>query len=800
MTPAYSQTYRISLFLLLVSLMTCVYMLTYRAVIQSGDTLRALDAVTSLSRYGDWLMDESNWFKPSLRIRETKSLPLSEYEVEERLNIRLALPLAKIAETLPELGVIHTVWLFNAIVSALVVGLLYLLIIAAGFSDAAAVLVAVSAGLGSNLWAYSQTFFREPLSTLFLLGAMLAIQLSRRQPISRRLCYLLVAGASLYLAYLTKYSAALAIPAAILFALPEQGRLGRAFGHRKSLAMLALLLALVAAPMLVDPLPAAWQDLAARFRLDLTHLGTALRSYVLSPGASIWGTSPVVLFSLAGGALLWRQGRYRLVITICLFSASYALGHTLVTGPHWFGGLSWPPRFLLPVIPVLILAAAPIAERLLNPRTRRLRLLWAAALLYGMWIQFNSVALSWEHFGETLPAESQGLSEWPPTMWQPAYFRWVTLPQRWPDLGFDFLWTRGNLPLWGFSFGLLILAIAATLLRALHRPGSKLRYAALILSPLSLAVLVFNLSSAHLADPRSNSGQAALHEALAYLEKSAAPGDILLLPGADYGDFILNHHGSATPRVIILPRPLAQAASDRQPAQVVSINPNSWLDLHSVRAVQHVAGRHDRLWLLANTSPFMSWSFRPLERYLALHAYPLQEVRLSQPYDTVRLLEYSTKTPAANPMSLYAGDLATDLRFGGDIELLGMVAPDRRSFQAGDAVEFSLRWQSSARLDVSYTVATFIAAAASGQPIAQGWDTAPQAGFSPTSEWRPHAPVWDNRAIRLPLDAPPGNYRILTLLYYRDGDGGEIKRLPVSGSEVAGDNDIGVLPFTFQVE
>ncbi len=779
--------------------MTCVYMLTYRAVIQSGDTLRALDAVTSLSRHGDWFMDESNWFKPSLRIRQKHSLPLSAYEVEERLNIQLALPLSQIAETLPRLGVIHTVWLFNVFVSALIAGLLYLLVIALDYSQAVAVLVAVSAGIGTNLWAYSQTFFREPLSALFILLALLAAQLGRDRPLAQRLFSLIVAGASLYLAYLTKYSAALAIPAAIAFALPELRILQGGKGRRIALIILALSLALLAVPMLIDPLPAALQQLTASLQVDTPYLGAALRSYLLSPGASIWGTSPIVLLSLAGAVLLWRQEQFRLLLMICLMSVSYVLGHALTTGSHWFGGLSWPPRFLLPAIPVLILAAAPVAQRLFSSVNKGLRLLWGALLLYGVWIQFNSVALSWVHFGETLPAESQGLSEWLPAMWQPAYFRWFVLPQRWQDLGFDFLWARANLPLWGISFALLILVITATLILLLQRRLNKLRFASLFLTPLCLAAVYLNLSSAYFKDPRSNSQQKALHEALDNLERSSSPDDILLLPGNDYGNFILNHHTGANPRVIVLPRPLAQAASDSQAAQVVSNNANSWFDVHSLRAVQHVAGRHDRIWLLANTSPFMSWSFRPLERYLAMHAYPVQEVRLSQPYDTVRLLEYSAKSPVSNPMSLYAGDFATDLRFGDDIELLSYVARNDSPYQAGETVEFSLLWQTDAKLTISYTVATFIASADSGGPIAQGWDTAPQAGFTPTSNWTPNAPLWDNRAIRLPQDAPPGDYRLWVLLYYRDGDSGEIKRLPVSGADVAGDDDIGVLPFTFSV-
>lgn len=800
MTPAIPKAYRFSIFVLLVSLMTCIYLLTFRAVMQSGDTLRALDAVTSLSRHGDWLMDESNWFKPSLRIRAKNELPLSEYEVDERLNIQLALPLLKIAEALPRLGVIHTVWLFNALVTALIIGVLYLLVIALDFSDAVAVVVAISAGIGSNLWAYSQTFFREPLSAFFILLALLALQLGRKRPSWQRLLSLAVAGASLYLAYLTKYSAALAIPAAIVFALPELRTSRRINGRRIAQPVLALSLAMLAIPMLIDPLPAAAQQLSAMIQVDTSYLGAALRSYILSPGVGIWGTSPIVLLSLAGAALLWRQGQYRLVTTVCLMVTGYALGHALTTGAHWFGGLSWPPRFLLPAIPVLMLAAAPVAKRILGSGHNRLRVLWAVLLLYGMWIQFNSVALSWVHFGETLPAESQRLSEWQPAMWQPEFFRWVLLPQRWQDLGLDFLWTRANLPLWGISFGLLISVNSAALILLLRRRRSKLRFASLLLAPLCLACVYLNLSSAYYKDPRTNSQQTTLHEALAYLVDSSTPGDILLLPGNDYGNFILNHQSSSTPRAIVLPRPLAQAASDRQPAQVVSNNYNSWFDIHTARAITHVTERHDRIWLLANTSPYMSWSFRPLERYLALHAYPLQAVDFSQPNDTVRLLEYSADAPLVNPMSLYGGEFATDLRFGEHIALPSFVARNDRSYAAGEPIEFSLLWRSDAELGISYIVATFIASADSGAPIAQGWDTVPQAGFMPTSEWTPNAPVWDRRAIRLPQDAPAGDYRLWVLLYYRDGPSGEIRRLPVSGSDVVGDNDIGVLPFTFQVE
>lgn len=793
------KTYRLSVFILLVALMTSAFMLTYRAVIQSGDTLRALDAMTSLARHGDWLMDESFWFKPALVIREEAQWPLPAYDVEERLNVLLATPLLKLAQVLPRLGNIHAVWLFNVIATSISVGLLYLLVKAVDYSDQTAVLVALTAGLGTNLWTYSQSFFREPLSAMFVLAALLFIQLGRKRSAGLRLMSIAAAAVGLYLAYLTKFSAALAVPALLLFALPERRRLDARLKRRLTSVILALALAVVLGLMFIDPLPAEIDGILAEAGVEGTYIGAALRSYLLSPGASIWGTSPILLLAVAGCVILWRQERYRLVLTVVLLLLGFAAGHALTTGPHWFGGLSWPPRFLLPIIPVMMLATAPIAERLIDRGRRRIRLIWVALLLYGMWIQFSGVSVSWTHYGSSLPPESQGLAEWLPSMLEPRYFRWVQLPQRWADLGFDFLWTRAGLPVWGISFAIYGGIVALALTRLLHHQRSRWRYAAFPLAILCPCLILLNLSAAYFRDPRTQSGQLALHEAFALLERESEAGDVLMLPGHDYGDFVLNHQDRAWPRTVIFPRPLAQAASDRQPAQVVSLNEQSWFDVRSRRAIQHLAQNHERVWLLDSTSPFMAWSFRPLERYLALHYYPLREVNLNEPDTTVRLLEFSTGTNAPDSMSLYFGETATDLRFGETIRLRSYALPKGVSYSPGEAIEFSLLWETEDPLVEDYTVATFIADAGTGQPIAQGQDSGPQYGFAPTSGWAPGIPIWDNRAIRLPDDSPAGDYHLWVLLYRRDSASGAIARLPARGNQTAGDGAIGVVPVVITV-
>lgn len=800
MSNSSDRIHRFRIFLLLVTFCLSIYMLTYRALIQSGDTRRSLDAATSYVRYGDWLMDETNWVKLPYRIRESTALPLGEYRVQERLHILLASPLLRLADALPRLGGIHTVWLFNVIVTALIGGIVYLLLRAMSYSDMVAAIVALSASLGTNLWAYSQTFFREPLTALLILVALHALQWGRQSSAGGRLFSVLLAAIGLFLAYETKNSAIFAIPAIVVFALPD-ARFGSFRAWRAAMVAFALLpLACLVLLMLLVPLPAPLLNALAGMGRPADYLSAALRSYILSPGASVWATSPLTLLAIPGGIVLWRRGQLRLVSSICLLFAGYSLGHALLTGPHWSGGLSWPPRFLLPMLPVLMLATAPIAEAMLRGSGKRLKFVWAVLLCYGIWIQFVGVSLSLNRYSESLPPESNGFAEWEPAQLQPRYFRWVVLPGRWGDLGFEFLWARANLPVWVLSFALYSALAAAALARLLRQPQHRWRHLSPLLALLGLPLILLSLASAFDKDPQTQSGQRALREALDFLTANARADDVLLLTGADYEDFILNHMDGAAPRPIILERPPAQAASDRQPAPIVSQNPNDWFEVQSFRTLRHLTETLDRLWILDNTSPFFRWSFRPLERYLAQHYYPLGEVKLPTVDDTVRLLEFSTRGGALNPLRPFAGDIATDLRYGASIGLLSLVLPNGNAYEPGETIELSLLWETDAPLEHDYTVAWFIADKARKSPIIQGLDSGPQNGFAPTSSWQPGFPVWDNRALRLPMEAPPGDYQIWALMYRQESGSGELIRLPVSGTTVIEDASIGVLPVALAIE
>ena len=480
--------------------------------------------------------------------------------------------------------------------------------------------------------------------------------------------------------------------------------------------------------------------------------------------------------------------------------AAYALGHALLTGDHWFGGLSFPPRFLTPVIPAAALCAAPIAEKALRKSRSPLALICLILIAYGLWIQFSAASLGFKHYGESLPPQSGELAEWAPGLTQPRYFRWVVLPRRWEDLGLDFLWIRGDAPWWGISFALYALVSALLLWRILRLPSRRSRHLvpafALLLIPLTL----LNLRSMYFRDPTTRSANMAFHAALETLAADAEADDILLLPHDLYSEALLNHYDAAAPRPIVLSRALAEAPSDKQPAQLVSENPYAWFEVSAYRKLHHLAGGRDRLFLLANTDAFMPWSFRPTERYLALHYYPLGEQVLTHGDDRLRLLEYSVKHAAPAPMTLHFGENAANLVFGDSIRLLAFNLPGGTQYAAGDSLELSLLWQADASPEHDYTVAWFVAESKTQQPRVQGRDSAPQGGFAATSSWKPGLPVWDNRALRLPKDIVAGEYQIWLVLYRYAAAQGGIQRLPVRGVELTGDGTIGILPFTITLQ
>jgi hypothetical protein len=795
----------IAITLTLVTLLASVYMLTYNGRIESSDTRALFDAVSSLVQYGDNYLDISAWYNYPLPTARGL-YPLAPIAAEPLQPI-LATPLFWIAQRIPGIGLAHAVWLFNILVCALAGGAFFLYAITLGYSEATAVLGALLFGLCTIIWPYSKTFFREPLALLLILLAALFIE---RWRLARYRSVLMFIAAVLALvgAWLSKEAVIFAVPAFTIIAAP-------AFQRRKIfrvlvggfLGLVALgLIALVLVSLLpsTDMLTAVSGQIArllGRYAWYMQYIFIALHTYLLSIGGSFWATSPILLLALPGLTILYRRGNYRYILAIVILVLTFSIGYAVLRGPYWFGGLSWPPRFFVPMIPLCMVGTLPFLERIYNRSVRRwIITLVAMLVVYSIWVQLSGLLLPWEAYGSALPPESGGLGEWGGGLNTIQYLRWVVLPPLWSQRPLDLAWVRMNVGWWPLVFGGLTLVCGYVLYALIERKHDSLiatrvqRMRFVIAAPIAFIIVLGLGLAAIYRDPFYLGERETLHAMMPTIAAVGQPGDVLMLDNADHYDlFFMNYAKFDFPRVIALSDQPGEQPSPDQPAKIVSDNPDALLLKITAPLIQNMAETRPRLWVLSASGPWLPWRVRPVERFMAAHYYPIQELSTNPPDPSIRLVEFSTLA-APDPYGFRGPEHLTDLVFGENIRLAGFTLPVGAAYHPGDVLPVSLYWQADETPEKDYTVAWFLVSE-DGSRVVQGADYQPGWGFAPTSRWTAGAPVWDNRALHLPADLEQGQYQLWVRVYQSDAPD---QLLPVTGAETTRDNT-GILPIRIDI-
>ena len=104
----------------------------------------------------------------------------------------------------------------------------------------------------------------------------------------------------------------------------------------------------------------------------------------------------------------------------------------------------------------------------------------------------------------------------------------------------------------------------------------------------------------------------------------------------------------------------------------------------------------------------------------------------------------------------------------GDSMTLQSAHLDRTRVAPGDALPLLLVWRPEQPLPQDYKLFVHVAGA-DGRPVAQ-WDGLPGLNTARTSQWPAGEPFRDHVFVRIPDDAPPGEYTLLAGLY--DGETG----------------------------
>lgn len=213
---------------------------------------------------------------------------------------------------------------------------------------------------------YTRTFLSEPLSTALLLLAAWALaryhcarlEASARAP---RWLWLAAAavGASLHVHILNLVAVPCVLGYAVVPVLRGQQLRGRITEFAIALAIgtgWVVALGLSHWARFGSPFETGRYDIYSSFIVP----GESLLALLVSPGRSLWLTSPVLLLALLGARSLHRRVpgaawfAVAMVVTRLLFVAARS---------DWWGGWALGPRFLLPVIPFALLPLAAAWER-----------------------------------------------------------------------------------------------------------------------------------------------------------------------------------------------------------------------------------------------------------------------------------------------------------------------------------------------------------------------------------------------------------------------------------------------------
>lgn len=246
--------------------------------------------------------------------------------------------------------------LLEPIVTALSVLVLYQVLRALGVARRRSLVLALAYGLGTLAWHYAIVVFGEPLVGLGMLLALLTMLTYRRTGQAR---WVALSSAAVGLTVLTRWDSLLLIglPLTVYAAVVVTRRASTLAAQAN--AAIAWALPLTAA--LAVNLGYDWLRYGNPFSLGYaetpgfsTPILTGLIGLLFSPGAGLFVYTPALLLIPLGYARFFRTWAAEGVLIAVL-----VVGRLLFFARWWdFDGHSWGPRFLVPLLPLLLIPIA----------------------------------------------------------------------------------------------------------------------------------------------------------------------------------------------------------------------------------------------------------------------------------------------------------------------------------------------------------------------------------------------------------------------------------------------------------
>lgn len=763
---------RRSLGLILALLLFSIYLFTYRGGFHSVDEVSIFAVTESLVKFGQVNTNQIAWTQWTTSQAEAQGFFGADGQVYSKKGLALSLaqaPLYGLALLTPGLGMLQTVSLLNAFVTA-VTGLLVLMFLdRLGFRPITSLVTALIFGLATLAWVYAKYLFSEPLAGFLILLSAYMLFTFRQEGGLRHLA---IAGLAAGFAVLTRANNLFLLPIFALYLLwilneqltinNEQLTINKkhpspppSFHPSILLPLLTFTIALAIPGLLLLIYNAARSGHPLQTGYDLTlfspNLLLGLYKLLFSPLRGLFVYTPLLLLSLPG----WWQLRGRNPAESWLFAG--LVGVTVVLFSAWSSGegLSWGSRFLVPVVPLLSLCLAPLIENELfnfraNPPrfTRHVaRVTFAGLLSLSLLIQILGVTINpWVYLAQ-IQAEFGGefFLENTAALYDVRYSQIAGQLLNFGVENSDLAWWQPvGFDGWAFGLGLALILVAIWVLWSfltlketelrmnsrLHQPLAPLRLlaSAPLLSLAALTVTYLLLARYYQTDPQFGPGDDAYTRALETVAEGL-PGHPVLTVAPYHYHIPMNRFKARLPLIGFAQQPWPPPETARPLLTAASSAPEQWL---------------------------VTVGFPPAapdnaaEQWLALNAFKISDEWLP---DEVRLVQFTAGQPAPRR--------PIEVTFGDTFQLVDITLP--AAIEPGRPLPIEFRWQALAPPGVDYAIFLQLLNADGGLVAQQ--DSAPNGGYSPTTGWKSGVPVISHHALALPADLPPGDYRLIAGLY-----------------------------------
>ncbi len=287
-------------------------------------------------------------------------------------------------EVLPKAGFV----VGSAFAAALAVWVAFLFAWRLSGDLAGSIWTAIGIAFGTLLWPYAKFGFNAPLGTFCVLWGLYGAWVGTR---CNRPLLLIVGGSGLGAALLVKHELALVCLPIAVWVMAESDWQWREIVRRG---------VLLGAPFLVGAIVTLYYN-EVRFGnpLDTGYLrddtlgtgsiGAGLLGFLFSPGRSIFLYSPILLGGVAAAISMLRRDRRTMLLLLGAFVVVMCFYASLV---NWDAERSYGARYLLPVMPLLVL---PMAGLVRTSRSLRLLLLLSIVVqIPGVLVDFSKVGAS----------------------------------------------------------------------------------------------------------------------------------------------------------------------------------------------------------------------------------------------------------------------------------------------------------------------------------------------------------------------------------------------------------------------